>query len=806
MAADSQASLLMQSALETDADVPTIPSDPLDAFNDASSHSVTDTDVPQYHYHGLATTQTQTQSQDSDLSLAKSKLHDLPPTSTGECPPDPIMARTDEGMILVASTPTPSASQGSQLEDDQDEYGMGGQPDDYPSPAPQRQVSSEPPSSCADLYTKFTPPCADPTQEEVRPCSPTQIWSESSQLEPTQLVATQAVDPPTPSPVAVDVTTIPPGQPRSLLDSLDSNKRARYAHLEQRQDVAPVRVPLPSDWQETQPAFDDGPATPVDSSSRRQEMDRGEMEIISNAEVLHKPSPQAAAPHSRRRRASDTETEPDVVPDSLAVQDRRPIPDVYSLKQEEEEEEDESEAEEEPVPDQPRKRGRGKVPSSIPHQDHPSRGEGSSSKSVTRNRKRGGKKVEEEDETEGETIATETADDDYASPGPSSRKRKRQSETGKPAGRRKPTTLQEASGPASATRPQADSSATRVFAQWNDGCFFSARVQSYNGVFYVVNFDDGTWETMKLQKMRVFRLHCGDIVLGPIGKTKLCVVDVSEFPVGSREEINVSDLRISKEAVGSWGDDRRLQASDIVFGGPSAKPLSQITFSRDKAILKIQGGGGTVIDEWATVIKTGKHHKNKTHCMLDSNNVRVKLGKSDRAASRTPKYLTALALGIPCLNIDIIKDSLKTGEFPDDWGSYLLPGGTSKFLGGPVSQFVGTTVDSYDVKNVWNLPTAFKPFEDASILCVGKEFFTQEALKFVPDIVLAMGAKEVEAVAKLENKTSAASSYTYIIVPTDELLKKVEKRGRYGNCITWDWVKDVLIGRILPAVPRELED
>ncbi|KAF2841381.1 hypothetical protein M501DRAFT_551447 [Patellaria atrata CBS 101060] len=50
---------------------------------------------------------------------------------------------------------------------------------------------------------------------------------------------------------------------------------------------------------------------------------------------------------------------------------------------------------------------------------------------------------------------------------------------------------------------------------------------------------------------------------------------------------------------------------------------------------------------------------------------------------RTPKYIQALALGLPCVHFRWLSDSLVAGE-PLPWSKYLLPAGESMFLSGAI--------------------------------------------------------------------------------------------------------------------------
>ncbi|KAF7294855.1 hypothetical protein MIND_01023400 [Mycena indigotica] len=806
--ADSQASVIVQSALKRAVpDISPTSTDVLDASNDVSDHSANNGIVPQYHYHGLATTQSP-ESSDPALNATTKLNNRLPPTLPhDECPPFDKRKLMGQGTILVASTPTPSASDGllSPLpmdEDDESQAQSQSQSHSFQYPAPLPE-SSQDAALCIDLYTNFTPPDArrTPSEDGIRPESPeedlepTQIVE--TQIVATPIVATQIVDPPPPSsppknPVPLDV---PIGQPRSLLDSLDSDKRQRYAHRDQRQ----TNFPPSPDWQETQ--------------------------LVTDADRVDWPKMDAVLQHTAAH--SDNETEPDRIID--AVEAKPPIPDIQSLKQEEEEDEDEP-----PKPVQPRKRSRPKA-------------KPAAKASSVRSRRKGGTKSDEAPETDGETLATETVADEeeYADPGPSGRKRKRQTKTEGSAARRSKGPKRESAPPDSTARRHSrrirggtrgnlsEPGGVRVFAQWQQGNYYPGRVVTKSGSSYAVRFDDGTDEWMKLSKIRRFELRPGDkaALKGGGAGGKLEVLNVSNFPTvkvkfnkdNLVDDIDVSELWITKGVVASWGDDRRLEAQDVVIPPPTSstasvgqikvvgKPFDQITFClshfdepyKTQHSRKIQGGGGTVVDKWNAIIATGTETRdaNQSKFTLKSQDVSVTCGESNRifllaaAATRTPKYLFALALGIPCLDIDVIDHSIEEDEFPEDWSRFLLPGGSlSHAVDGKhftYSQFVATSSLAYDVSRLWDLPTAFKPFSGKSILCVGTGIFSQSKtdnpLECIPDTVLAMGASIVKAVERLNSRTTDIDSYDWVVVETQDLQKGILKQ--HPKCVTWNWVK-----------------
>nr|GAT53250.1 predicted protein [Mycena chlorophos] len=839
MAVDSQASVIIRAALLSDPEQATGSSDALDASNDVSSHSFgVDRNPPEYHYHGLATTQ----SEESGTS-SLSKHHDGDRSSDVKRP----MVRTHEGTVLVAPTPTPSLSElrSQSPEEDEDEES---QPNDfrYPAPLPEPSQPSQASSSdpCPDLYTKLTPPCANPTPEEYQ-CSPTQLCTQED-LEPTQLVATQAVEfiptqlvqSPPPPPNVV------PAGPRSLLDSLGADKRARYA-IRDEQPANDVWISA-GDWQQSRGVLGDS-------------LMHGQNAEGSSSGIAQKDEP------------SDMETEPDVVPESLMAPK-----DVKSLREEEEESEQEEEREQPPPKRVRREQAKSKTPAAKKAKRR-SATKSTASTSTTRSRKKGGKKkTTKEPETDLETVVTEQGDqEDYSEPtAESGRKRKRASIAKQPEQRRTsppppPVELSVTRTTRSKGTAQSDKKAEPSFLVWarcESGDWYPARIISI-GRQYTVQFNDSRLSNLPLTKLRVYSLQRNDEVIW--GNVAHCVVDAAHFPrlvvehkaSGQQVAIDAAVLHLHHRVVTAWGSTHNvLKPTDIVLRdlcaaapavpnppiasvsvaseasaaskpkpkSTSQKPLVGITFSfsaapsavddgwREKTTRIIKKAGGTVIESWDNVIATVKKPVKRgleeweddklLRYVLHAEDVVVDVGKSDllfllcREFCTTPKFLTALALGIPVLYPSIVNDAIEKKEFPGNWSEYLLPGGTSDHVdGGTVSQFVACDLPAYDVKNLWSLKTAFKPFKDASILCVGAEVFEEkeQVPRAIPGMLLAMGASQVEVVAKYQSKKSSPKSYTWIVAATKLAQSDMERDG-FSSFVTWDWVKDILIARVDP--------
>jgi len=166
-------------------------------------------------------------------------------------------------------------------------------------------------------------------------------------------------------------------------------------------------------------------------------------------------------------------------------------------------------------------------------------------------------------------------------------------------------------------------------------------------------------------------------------------------------------------------------------------------------------------------------------------------------ASQTPKYLLALALGIPCLRLDFINHAIQTGDL--DWMMHLLPTGFSDFLNCRVSQFVnvdwGDGAD--DLKDLMNNSVAHKVFKGKKIMCVSPEVLAKKTPMSIPRIMLAMGADCVETVREIKHASHDLAHFDYI-VNKDNSERVATLRGY--TVVSWEWVKEALISGRLPPI------
>jgi hypothetical protein len=249
--------------------------------------------------------------------------------------------------------------------------------------------------------------------------------------------------------------------------------------------------------------------------------------------------------------------------------------------------------------------------------------------------------------------------------------------------------------------------ATRVFALWKqDAAYFSGIVFERVGqsVRFKINFDDGDEDLVDLKNIRRLELQIGDRVsiIESHEKATIAHVDgqhqdtvtVRLTDDSSAElEIKVSGLKIQSRAIKSQWGDRTMNADEIVTLVSRTKPETPTTslrnssaslskrvlskvgivvtlsvgrdWEREKDMITriIRTNGGTVLDDWSDIFSlAGEYSFNKKRWVITSDNIGTEL-KDDihqvflvsDAANAKPRFLTALALGIPCLSVEWLR-------------------------------------------------------------------------------------------------------------------------------------------------------
>ncbi|KAH7889377.1 hypothetical protein F5I97DRAFT_1800278 [Phlebopus sp. FC_14] len=430
----------------------------------------------------------------------------------------------------------------------------------------------------------------------------------------------------------------------------------------------------------------------------------------------------------------------------------------------------------------------------------------------------------------------------------------------------------------SSNRAVADEPATRVLALWKqDGHYYCGTVHTHGSKGkYVVKFDDGTEDEVELKNMRVCQFVLGDNVIlvqddvrakvsdvGELESRAVIQVEVDDGADITISEVELRDIRVAARALQSQWKNRTLGAGAIVthirpklaldttpsrlslassLCGKGQRQLAKTGFvvtlspknnkpdqAKENAVSAIRQHGGLVIDDWSSVFTMeGKHSQANKRWIATPEDFRWKSETNlDRVfllsddAHQKPKFLLALALGIPCLSFEWLTKASKFSSVRPripicDWQPFLLSAGYSDALGARISQLVdldwGNCIE-YLTDIMFNR-VASKPFAQKSFLCVGPDLVplppqrnrknvgeverSREASRVVPWIILCMGASKVEAVTDIKLiPASQMKAFNYIIVKDRGDVGGVTASGAEVTHV--NWVKECLISsRVLP--------
>lgn len=254
---------------------------------------------------------------------------------------------------------------------------------------------------------------------------------------------------------------------------------------------------------------------------------------------------------------------------------------------------------------------------------------------------------------------------------------------------------------------------TRVLALWpQDGHYYPGTVHSVdNNSRYLVQFDDNTSATLSLSQLRSCQLNIGDDVMFGESSRPARVVEVDDAGEGSVkvirddkiESVSISILRVAHKTILCAWKDRTLTPNSVkttippVKAGLSPSPskmsmlsvpsmrggrkkvlaktglivtLTATNESREKEKVKVMNAvrdsGGFVIDDLDTILQMdGKYSSSNHRYVIKKNDVKW-TGHEDIERlflladdpNQKPKYLVALALGIPCLSTSWLHDSV----------------------------------------------------------------------------------------------------------------------------------------------------
>jgi len=259
--------------------------------------------------------------------------------------------------------------------------------------------------------------------------------------------------------------------------------------------------------------------------------------------------------------------------------------------------------------------------------------------------------------------------------------------------------------------------ATRVFALWRqDGYYYPGYVNYLrDDMRYEVIFDDNTKGDVNLDQMRRCDLRIGDdvLVVNLPHAYKVVSLDQSEggvtLDIDGREDFNIRDIRLAHKTVLHAWRDRTLSAGNIITavqsskGKPSPTPSKTSSTSsstsskllsgtglivtlragghwekeRERVMNIIRTNGGKVIDDVSTIIRMEGKHSNSGHrwsitkseVKWNGNDLRRLLLVADDA-NQKPKFLIALALGIPCVSTEWLDKVRACCDF--DYSSLLI--------------------------------------------------------------------------------------------------------------------------------------
>ncbi|KAM0792332.1 hypothetical protein ACM66B_005015 [Microbotryomycetes sp. NB124-2] len=164
--------------------------------------------------------------------------------------------------------------------------------------------------------------------------------------------------------------------------------------------------------------------------------------------------------------------------------------------------------------------------------------------------------------------------------------------------------------------------------------------------------------------------------------------------------------------------------------------------------------------------------------------------------STTPKYLIALALGIPCVCSKYILESVRE-NVRLDWRDFAMSSGTVQSLGTWVvgAQMRSINKSAFDLASLAVFRQNYGLFRGRSVLVVKSSKLAGE-MRSVLTIIAAAGATKVDFVAKPE-AASDATAYDNVIL--DDGQSKPSSLATHPGVGSLTWLKQCLIaGRVLP--------
>jgi hypothetical protein len=249
--------------------------------------------------------------------------------------------------------------------------------------------------------------------------------------------------------------------------------------------------------------------------------------------------------------------------------------------------------------------------------------------------------------------------------------------------------------------------ATRVFALWKQAAaYFSGIVYERVGQSdrFQINFDDGDEDVVDVKNLRRLELRVGDRISIIESQEKAMIVNVDGQNRGfvtvrlvddptTEFEVEVIGIKIQNRAISSQWGNRTINTDEVVAlvstpkaETPTSLRSSSTSLNRKKVLTKvgvvvtmsvgsdwekekeiimriIKTNGGTVLDDWSDIVAlAGEYSANKKRWVITSDNIGIEMKHDIQqvflisdAANTKPRFLTALALGIPCLSVEWLK-------------------------------------------------------------------------------------------------------------------------------------------------------
>jgi DNA repair protein Crb2 Tudor domain/BRCA1 C Terminus (BRCT) domain len=248
---------------------------------------------------------------------------------------------------------------------------------------------------------------------------------------------------------------------------------------------------------------------------------------------------------------------------------------------------------------------------------------------------------------------------------------------------------------------------TRVFALWKQAAaYYSGIVYEHVGQSdrFKIKFDDGDEDVVDVKNLRLLELRVGDRISIIESQEKATIVNVDrqnrdfvtvqlvDDPT-TEFEVEVTGIKIQNRAISSQWGNRTINTDEVVAlvstpktETPTSLRNSSTSLNKKKVLTKvgvvvtmsvgsdrekekemimriIKTNGGTVLDDWSDIVAlTGEYSANKKRWVITSDNIGIEMKHDIQqvflvsdAANTKPRFLTALALGIPCLSVEWLK-------------------------------------------------------------------------------------------------------------------------------------------------------